>query len=277
MCHNSNRESEGNEIVINMLRVTKYKLLHSMIPIFLVLFGIICGCFALFFRAGRIVDIVKPDGGRIGFFPSGSMDSVNLTTNLLATVQSINFLAWIGVVVVLSIAFHNDVIGGAQKMAVCHGGGRIRYEIANYLGQSLCLQFWYACLNLGVFFILSTLSDELTIGNLLAAISLWGQSALLIQVFLSLGRLVCYISNSEVIFSVFSFLEIVIALIVAASNTQINPSLFTSIMLYATPMPYWLELGACNTNWMSILLFCIPITLLSETVLLLVVSRKEIK
>lgn len=277
MCNNSNRESKGNEIVINILKATNYKLLHSKIPVFLAIFGIICGCFALFFRAGRIVDIVKPNGGRIGFFPSGSMDNVSLTTNLLATVQSINFLAWIGVVAVLSIAFRNDMIGGAQKIAVCHGSGRISYEVANYFSQSLCLQFWYVCLNLSVFFVLSLLVGEFHIENLFSAISLWGQSALLIQVFLSVGRLVCYTSNSEVVFSIFSFLEIVIALIIAASNTQINPPLFVSIMLYATPMPYWLELGACNTDWTSVLMFCVPTTLLSEVLLLLVVSKKELK
>lgn len=261
----------------NILRATTYKIRHSCIPCFLLIFSLACLCFALFFNVGCIVDVVTPNGIRIGFFPAGTMADIDSNTSAMATAQAINLLAWIGIIVALSVMFRRDMNSGAWKMAVSHGKGRMSYELADYLGQTIWLQAWYFLLSIIAFFSAGAMYSNISIPYIIGVIPYWFQNALLLQCFLSVGRVICILANSEIAFVTFGFLEIVIALIVAASNTKQNPSLLISIILNITPMPYWLELGACHMNLLKIMLLSIVTVVFSEGILLVYETRRELK
>ena len=81
-------------MMINIFRATIYKIRHSFLPCFFLIFSVLCLCFSLLFNAGRIVDVVTPVGIRIGFFPAGSMEGANADTVAMATAQSFNLFAW---------------------------------------------------------------------------------------------------------------------------------------------------------------------------------------
>lgn len=264
-------------MMINTFRATIYKIQHSFLPYFFLIFSVLCLCFSLFFNAGRIVDVVTPVGIRIGFFPAGSMEGVNADTVAMATAQSFNLFAWIAVTVQLAATYRRDANGGAWRMAISHGKSRTYYEIADYLGQTTWVQGWYFLLSVATFCVAGVIFSSLTVEYVLTSTLCWIQNALLIQCFLSVGRVVCTLTSSEIAFVTFGFLETAISLIVAASNTKQNPSVFTSIILNWTPMPYWLKLGACHMDLAKIFIVSIITILLSECVLLLFEAKREIK
>ena len=263
--------------MINIFRATIYKIRHSFLPCFFLIFSVLCLCFSLLFNAGRIVDVVTPAGIRIGFFPAGSMEGVNADTVAMATAQSFNLFAWIAVTVQLAFTYRRDANGGAWRMAISHGKNRIHYEIADYFGQTVWVQGWYFLLSAVTFCVAGTMFSCLTVEFISTSILYWMQNALMIQCFLSVGRVVCALTSSEIAFVTFGFLETAISLIVATSNTKQNPSVFTSIILNWTPMPYWLKLGACHMDLAKILIVSIVTILLSECVLFLFEAKREIR
>ena len=264
-------------MMINIFRATIYKIQHSVLPCFFLIFSVLCLFFSLFFNAGRIVDVVTPVGIRIGFFPAGSMEGVNTDAVALATAQSFNLFAWIAVTVQLAVTYRRDANGGAWRMAISHGKSRIHYELADYFGQTVWVQVWYFLLSAVTFCMAGNMFSCLTVEFVSISTLCWIQNALMIQCFLSVGRVVCAFTSSEIAFVTFGFLETAISLIVAASNTTQNPSVFTSIILNWTPMPYWLKLGACHMDLANILLVSIITILLSEGVLFLFEAKRDIK
>mgnify|MGYP003397355615 CR=1 FL=1 len=261
----------------NEFRAICYKNRHSPLPVFLVLFSVVCFAFAMFFDFGRLIDVITPDGMQIGFFPAGSMVTQNVEKQLLSTVQSCNAIAWIAAIVLPSICFRQDSESAAQRMAIAHGQKKWVFELASYFSETVFLQIWYFALNVVLVVFLGAFQQQfLSTAYLCQAVILWIQSALVLQGFFSLNRFVGMAFCSELALASFGFVEVVVGLVISAS-CKINPSIFSKIILRATPMPHWLALGACNHQWGAVLSYAVFTIVIAEVGILLLVERREMK
>lgn len=83
----------------------------------LALFGLLCMAFALGVSESRIVDATWADGRRVGIFPGGSLPVGSAADAALGTVLSVGILAWIAVILVAVMAFHQNKTAGAARLA----------------------------------------------------------------------------------------------------------------------------------------------------------------
>lgn len=85
-----------------------YALRCTRLPGMLALFGLLCMAFALGVSESRIVDATWADGRRVGIFPGGSLPVGSAADAALGTVLSVGILAWIAVILVAVMAFHQN-------------------------------------------------------------------------------------------------------------------------------------------------------------------------
>lgn len=90
-----------------------YALRCTRLPGMLALFSLLCMAFALGVSESRIVDATWADGRRVGIFPGGSLPVGSAADAALGTVLSVGILAWIAVILVVVMAFHQNKTAGA--------------------------------------------------------------------------------------------------------------------------------------------------------------------
>ena len=117
-----------------------YALRCTRLPGMLALFSLLCMAFALGASESRIVDATWADGRRVGIFPGGSLPVGSAADAALGTVLSVGILAWIAVILVAVMAFHQNKTAGAARLAVAHGVSRVRYMAGSFAAETIMLQ-----------------------------------------------------------------------------------------------------------------------------------------
>ena len=204
----------------------------------LALFGLLCMAFALGVSESRIVDATWADGRRVGIFPGGSLPVGSAADAALGTVLSVGILAWIAVILVAVMAFHQNKTAGAARLAVAYGVSRVRYMVGSFAAETIMLQGWYMVL----YFLLSVVTGSLSQPGRTAFF--WMQSAWILQASYAAVWLVCRLCGSELAGATFCFVVTLAGVIVSVSAPDpaaVSP--LSALLFYATPMPYWLALG----------------------------------
>ena len=219
-----------------------YALCCTRLPGILALFGLLCMAFALGIKDSQIVDILWADGRRAGIFPGGSLRGENAADAAFGTVLSVGILAWIAVILVAVVAFHQNKTAGAARLAVAHGVGWARHTVGSFAAETVLLQSWYMVL----FFLLAAATGVLSQPG--RAACFWMQSAWLLQASYAAVWLVCRVCRSELAGATFCFVVTLAGIIVSGSAPDpaaVSP--LSAWVFYATPMPYWLVLGGCHS------------------------------
>ena len=216
--------------------------LHALgcthLPGLLALFGGLCMAFALGVRESQIVDATWADGRRVGIFPGGSLPVGDAADAALGTVLSVGILAWIAVVLLAVMAFHQNKTAGAARLAVAHGASRVRHMAGSFAAETVLLQGWYMAL----YFLLAAVTGALS--QPVRAASFWMQSAWLLQAGYAAVWLVGRLCRSELAGATFCFVVTLAGVIVSVSAPDpaaVSP--LSALVFYGTPMPYWLALG----------------------------------
>lgn len=215
-----------------------YALRCTRLPGMLALFGLLCMAFALGVSESRIVDATWADGRRVGIFPGDSLPVGSAADAALGTVLSVGILAWIAVILVAVMAFHQNKTAGAARLAVAHGVSRVRYMAGSFAAETIMLQGWYMVL----YFLLSVVTGALSQPGRTAFF--WMQSAWILQASYAVVWLVCRLCGSELAGATFCFVVTLAGVIVSVSAPDpaaVSP--LSALLFYATPMPYWLALG----------------------------------
>lgn len=215
-----------------------YALRCTHLPGMLALFGLLCMAFALGVSESRIVDATWADGRRVGIFPGGSLPVGSAADAALGTVLSVGILAWIAVILVAVMAFHQNKTAGAARLAVTYGVSRVRYMVGSFAAETIMLQGWYMVL----YFLLSVVTGSLSQPGRTAFF--WMQSAWILQASYAAVWLVCRLCGSELAGATFCFVVTLAGVIVSVSAPDpaaVSP--LSALLFYATPMPYWLALG----------------------------------
>lgn len=215
-----------------------YALRCTRLPGMLALFSLLCMAFALGVSESRIVDATWADGRRVGIFPGGSLPVGSAADAALGTVLSVGILAWIAVILVVVMAFHQNKTAGAARLAVAHGVSRVRYMVGSFAAETIMLQGWYMVL----YFLLSVVTGALSQPGRTAFF--WMQSAWILQASYAVVWLVCRLCSSELAGATFCFVVTLAGVIVSVSAPDpaaVSP--LSALLFYATPMPYWLALG----------------------------------
>lgn len=215
-----------------------YALRCTRLPGMLALFGLLCMAFALGVSESRIVDATWADGRRVGIFPGDSLPVGSAADAALGTVLSVGILAWIAVILVAAMAFHQNKTAGAARLAVAHGVSRVRYMVGSFAAETIMLQGWYMVL----YFLLSVVTGALFQPGRTAFF--WMQSAWILQASYAVVWLVCRLCGSELAGATFCFVVTLAGVIVSVSAPDpaaVSP--LSALLFYATPMPYWLALG----------------------------------
>lgn len=215
-----------------------YALRCTRLPGMLALFGLLCMVFALGVSESRIVDATWADGRRVGIFPGGSLPVGSAADAALGTVLSVGILAWIAVILVAVMAFHQNKTAGAARLAVAYGVSRVRYMVGSFAAETIMLQGWYMVL----YFLLSVVTGSLSQPGRTAFF--WMQSAWILQASYAAVWLVCRLCGSELAGATFCFVVTLAGVIVSVSAPDpaaVSP--LSALLFYATPMPYWLALG----------------------------------
>lgn len=110
-----------------------YALRCTRLPGMLALFGLLCMAFALEVSESRIVDATWADGRRVGVFPGGSLPVGSAADAALGTVLSVGILAWIAVILVAVMAFHQNKNSGR-----CPVGGHLWRKPGPIYGWQFC-------------------------------------------------------------------------------------------------------------------------------------------
>ena len=146
--------------------------------------------------------------------------------------------AWIAVILVAVMAFHQNKTAGAARLAVAHGVSRVRYMVGSFAAETIMLQGWYMVL----YFLLSVVTGALSQPGRTAFF--WMQSAWILQASYAVVWLVCRLCSSELAGATFCFVVTLAGVIVSVSAPDpaaVSP--LSALLFYATPMPYWLALG----------------------------------
>ena len=215
-----------------------YALRCTRLPGMLALFSLLCMAFALGVSESRIVDATWADGRRVGIFPGGSLPVGSAADAALGTVLSVGILAWIAVILVAVMAFHQNKTAGAARLAVAYGVSRVRYMVGSFAAETIMLQGWYMVL----YFLLSVVTGSLSQPGRTAFF--WMQSAWILQASYAVVWLVCRLCSSELAGATFCFVVTLAGVIVSVSAPDpaaVSP--LSALLFYATPMPYWLALG----------------------------------
>ena len=176
-----------------------YALRCTRLPGMLALFGLLCMAFALGVSESRIVDATWADGRRVGIFPGGSLPVGSAADAALGTVLSVGILAWIAVILVAVMAFHQNKTAGAARLAVTYGVSRVRYMVGSFAAETIMLQGWYMVL----YFLLSVVTGSLSQPGRTAFF--WMQSAWILQASYAVVWLVCRLCGSELAGATFCF------------------------------------------------------------------------
>lgn len=225
-----------------------YALRCTRLPGMLALFGLLCMAFALEVSESRIVDATWADGRRVGIFPGGSLPVGSAADAALGTVLSVGILAWIAVILVAVMAFHQNKTAGAARLAVAYGVSRVRYMVGSFAAETIMLQGWYMVL----YFLLSVVTGSLSQPGRTAFF--WMQSAWILQASYAVVWLVCRLCGSELAGATFCFVVTLAGVIVSVSAPDpaaVSP--LSALLFYATPMPYWLALGGGHSiPWQAV-------------------------
>ena len=225
-----------------------YALRCTRLPGMLALFGLLCMAFALEVSESRIVDATWADGRRVGIFPGGSLPVGSAADAALGTVLSVGNLAWIAVILVAVMAFHQNKTAGAARLAVAYGVSRVRYMVGSFAAETIMLQGWYMVL----YFLLSVVTGSLSQPGRTAFF--WMQSAWILQASYAVVWLVCRLCGSELAGATFCFVVTLAGVIVSVSAPDpaaVSP--LSALLFYATPMPYWLALGGGHSiPWQAV-------------------------
>lgn len=225
-----------------------YALRCTRLPGMLALFGLLCMAFALGVSESRIVDATWADGRRVGIFPGGSLPVGSAADAALGTVLSVGILAWIAVILVAVMAFHQNKTAGAARLAVTYGVSRVRYMVGSFAAETIMLQGWYMVL----YFLLSVVTGSLSQPGRTAFF--WMQSAWILQASYAVVWLVCRLCGSELAGATFCFVVTLAGVIVSVSAPDpaaVSP--LSALLFYATPMPYWLALGGGHSiPWQAV-------------------------
>lgn len=225
-----------------------YALRCTRLPGMLALFGLLCMAFALEVSESRIVDATWADGRRVGIFPGGSLPVGSAADAALGTVLSVGILAWIAVILVAVMAFHQNKTAGAARLAVAYGVSRVRYMVGSFAAETIMLQGWYMVL----YFLLSVVTGSLFQPGRTAFF--WMQSAWILQASYAVVWLVCRLCGSELAGATFCFVVTLAGVIVSVSAPDpaaVSP--LSALLFYATPMPYWLALGGGHSiPWQAV-------------------------
>ena len=225
-----------------------YALRCTRLPGMLALFGLLCMAFALGVSESRIVDATWVDGRRVGIFPGGSLPVGSAADAALGTVLSVGILAWIAVILVAVMAFHQNKTAGAARLAVAYGVSRVRYMVGSFAAETIMLQGWYMVL----YFLLSVVTGSLSQPGRTAFF--WMQSAWILQASYAAVWLVCRLCGSELAGATFCFVVTLAGIIVSVSAPDpaaVSP--LSALLFYATPMPYWLALGGGHSiPWQAV-------------------------
>ena len=225
-----------------------YALRCTRLPGMLALFGLLCMAFALGVSESRIVDATWADGRRVGIFPGGSLPVGSAADAALGTVLSVGILAWIAVILVAVMAFHQNKTAGAARLAVAYGVSRVRYMVGSFAAETIMLQGWYMVL----YFLLSVVTGSLSQPGRTAFF--WMQSAWILQASYAAVWLVCRLCGSELAGATFCFVVTLAGVIVSVSAPDpaaVSP--LSALLFYATPMPYWLALGGGHSiPWQAV-------------------------
>lgn len=225
-----------------------YALRCTRLPGMLALFGLLCMAFALEVSESRIVDATWADGRRVGIFPGGSLPVGSAADAALGTVLSVGILAWIAVILVAVMAFHQNKTAGAARLAVTYGVSRVRYMVGSFAAETIMLQGWYMVL----YFLLSVVTGSLSQPGHTAFF--WMQSAWILQASYAVVWLVCRLCGSELAGATFCFVVTLAGVIVSVSAPDpaaVSP--LSALLFYATPMPYWLALGGGHSiPWQAV-------------------------
>ena len=225
-----------------------YALRCTRLPGMLALFGLLCMAFALEVSESRIVDATWADGRRVGIFPGGSLPVGSAADAALGTVLSVGILAWIAVILVTVMAFHQNKTAGAARLAVAYGVSRVRYMVGSFAAETIMLQGWYMVL----YFLLSVVTGSLSQPGRTAFF--WMQSAWILQASYAVVWLVCRLCGSELAGATFCFVVTLAGVIVSVSAPDpaaVSP--LSALLFYATPMPYWLALGGGHSiPWQAV-------------------------
>lgn len=225
-----------------------YALRCTRLPGMLALFGLLCMAFALEVSESRIVDATWADGRRVGIFPGGSLPVGSAADAALGTVLSVGILAWIAVILVAVMAFHQNKTAGAARLAVTYGVSRVRYMVGSFAAETIMLQGWYMVL----YFLLSVVTGSLSQPGHTAFF--WMQSAWILQASYAVVWLVCRLCGSELAGATFCLVVTLAGVIVSVSAPDpaaVSP--LSALLFYATPMPYWLALGGGHSiPWQAV-------------------------
>jgi len=157
---------------------------------------------------------------------------------LCGTVLSVGILAWIAVILVAVMAFHQNKTAGAARLAVAYGVSRVRYMVGSFAAETIMLQGWYMVL----YFLLSVVTGSLSQPGRTAFF--WMQSAWILQASYAAVWLVCRLCGSELAGATFCLVVTLAGVIVSVSAPDpaaVSP--LSALLFYATPMPYWLARG----------------------------------
>ena len=225
-----------------------YALRCTRLPGMLALFSLLCMAFALGVSESRIVDATWADGRRVGIFPGGSLPVGSAADAALGTVLSVGILAWIAVILVAVMAFHQNKTAGAARLAVAYGVSRVRYMVGSFAAETIMLQGWYMVL----YFLLSVVTGSLSQPGRTAFFLM--QSAWILQASYAVVWLVCRLCGSELAGATFCFVVTLAGVIVSVSAPDpaaVSP--LSALLFYATPMPYWLALGGGHSiPWQAV-------------------------
>ena len=181
-------------------------------------------------------------------FPGGSLPVGSAADAALGTVLSVGILAWIAVILVAVMAFHQNKTAGAARLAVAYGVSRVRYMVGSFAAETIMLQGWYMVL----YFLLSVVTGSLSQPGRTAFF--WMQSAWILQASYAAVWLVCRLCGSELAGATFCFVVTLAGVIVSVSAPDpaaVSP--LSALLFYATPMPYWLALGGGHSiPWQAV-------------------------
>lgn len=161
----------------------------------------------------------------------------------LGTVLSVGILAWIAVILVAVMAFHQNKTAGAARLAVAYGVSRIRYMVGSFAAETIMLQGWYMVL----YFLLSVVTESLSQPGRTAFF--WMQSAWILQASYAAVWLVCRLCGSELAGATFCFVVTLAGVIVSVSAPDpaaVSPCLRYCFMQHLCPIG-WLWAGAFDS------------------------------